>query len=251
MRRFLASAVLGLWAGGAAAGVMECMSANLPRTLRVQSVELTTWDRAGQQRVMKGRIFGSREKERGRLMALVEHPGDLAGAAFLVRESEPAAEFYVYLPSVKRVKRLAGANMTGKLWGTDFSYNEFRRVANAFADGAVREAGGAQHDGRAVHVLDIEPGKSDGETYDAIRVWVDRQACVPLQAEFRRAGRTFKRMTAPAASLRQAGTQWYVSELTLSDLVEGTRTRLRVVGVSTGTRVSASAFHPQQFYSVR
>lgn len=251
MRRFLVGAVAGLWAGGAMAGVLDCMSANLPRTLRVQSVEVTTWDRAGQERVMKGRIFGSREKERGRVMALVEYPGDLAGAAFLVRESEPAAELYVYLPSVKRVKRLAGSNLTGKLWGTDFSYSEFRRVANAFADGAIAEAGSAQHDGRAVHVVDLRPGKADGEAYDAIRVWVDREACVPLQAEFGRAGKVIKRMTSPAAALRRAGAQWYASELTLSDLVEGTRTRLRVVGVSAGGRVSASTFHPQQFYSAR
>lgn len=252
MRRFLVSAaVLGLWAGGAMAGVVDCMSANLPRTLRVQSVEVTTWDRAGQARVMKGRIFGSREKDRGRVMALVEYPGDLAGAAFLVREAEPAAELYVYLPSVKRVKRLAGSNMTGKLWGTDFSYSEFRRVANAFAGGGAVEAGTAQHDGRAVHVLDIRPGTAEGEAYDAIRVWVDRQTCVPLQAEFRRAGKVLKRMAAPAASLRQAGTQWYASELTLGDLVEGTRTRLRVTGVSAGGHVSASTFHPQQFYSAR
>lgn len=251
MRQCLAGVLLCLGAGSAAAeGVLDCMSRNLPRTVRVQEVEMTTWDRAGQERVMRGRIFGSREKEQARIMARVDFPGDLAGAAFLVREAQPAAEFYVYLPSVNRVKRLAGSNMNGKLWGTDFSYSEFRRVAAAFGDGQLRRAGTAQHDGRAVHDLDLAPGQDDPE-YDSIRVLADQKTCVPLQAEFRRAGQVRKLMTAPASGLRQAGTHWYPAELTLHDKLQGTRTRLRVVALAAEVRLSASTFHPQQFHSVR
>jgi len=258
MRRFLlAAGLLASWTAGAAgaappaAGVVECMNANLPQAVRVQAVEITTWDRAGQERVLKGRMFGTRDHDRARVMARVEYPGDLAGTAFLLREATSSTEMYVYLPAVNRVKRIAGAAMTGKLWGTDFSYNEFQRVSNAFAGGAIQLAGAQALEGRAVHELLLLPPSSEGEPYDSIRVLVDRQTCVPLQAEFRKAGAVRKRLTAPAAALRQAGSHWYASELTLQDLVEGTRTRLRVVGVSAAGKLSASYFHPQQFHSAR
>jgi len=102
-----------------------------------------------------------------------------------------------------------------------------------------------------VHVLRLTPEAGAGESYDSIGVLVDQKTCVPLKAEFRQAATVRKLMTVPAEALRQAGSQWYPAELTLRDLVEGTRTRLRVTGVSAGARLSASYFHPQQFYSVR
>ena len=232
--------------------LVQCMSDNLPQSLRVQDVELTTWDRAGQERQMKGRIFGARGDDRGgRLMARVEHPGDLAGTAFLLREAASGAtEMYVYLPATNRVKRLTGSNMNGKLWGTDFSYNEFRRITSAFVGGRVESRAAAQHEGRPVHELTLTPPPAEREPYDQIRVLVDSQSCVPLQAEFRKGPRVRKVLTVPAASLRQAGKHWYAGELQLRDVLEGTRTRLRVLGVTADARPSKSHFHPQQFYSV-
>lgn len=230
--------------------VRQCMSANLPQTLRVQEFEVTTWDRAGQERVMKGRLFGARADDRRQLMARVEHPGDVAGTSFLVRDAGKGTEMYVYLPGVNRVKRLAGSHMHGKLWGTDFSYNEFRHVADAFADGQVTVAAAAPHQGRAVHDLTLTPAAGAQDPYDKIRVLVDAQSCVPLQAEFRKGPRTRKVLTVPPESLRQADGHWYAGELVLRDIVAGTRTRLRVLGVTPGLRLSKGHFHPQQFHAV-
>lgn len=254
MRRLLLAVVLlGPCVAAAAvppaATLTQCMVANLPKAVRIQAVEMTSWDRSGQERVMKGRIFGTRDQERTRVMARVDYPNDLAGTAFLLREAKSATEMYVYLPTVNRVKRIAGAAMTGKLWGTDFSYNEFRRVANAFDGGAIQLAGVTRLEDRAVHEVLLAPPAGEGEPYDSIRVLVDQQTCVPLQAEFRKGGAVRKVMTAPPAALRQLGSQWYAAELTLKDLVEGTRTRLRVLGVSPAGKLSASYFHPQQFHS--
>jgi hypothetical protein len=231
--------------------IRQCMTANLPQTLRVQEVELTTWDRAGQERQMKGRIFGARDDDRGRLMARVEYPGDLAGTAFLVREaSSGKSEMYVYLPGTNRVKRLTGSHMNGKLWGTDFSYNEFRRVSNAFAGGSVEVSRAALHEGRPVHELTLTPPPAEREPYDRIRVLVDVASCVPLHAEFSKGARLRKVLTVPSAGLRKAGAHWYAAEVQLRDVLEGTRTRLRVLGVTAGARLSKGHFHPQQFYSV-
>lgn len=232
--------------------VVRCMTENLPRSVRVQEVEVTTWDRAGQERLMKGRIFGARDDDRGRLMARVEYPGDLAGTAFLLREAASGkSEMYVYLPSTNRVKRLTGSNMNGKLWGTDFSYNEFSRIASAFAGGKVEARATVQHNGRSAHELTLTPPPAERDPYDQIRVLVDAQSCVPLMAEFRKGARLRKVLSVPADALRQAGQHWYAAELQLRDVVEGTRTRLRVLGVTAGSRLSKGHFHPQQFYSVR
>ena len=231
--------------------VLSCMSANVPQAARVQAIEVTSYDRAGQGRMLRGRVFGSRANDRAQVMARVEAPGDLAGAAFLVREGSSAAEMYTYLPSVNRVKRIAANTMNGRLWGTDFSYNEFRQVATAFGGGATTLEGATDVGGRPAHRLKLVPGAGDGQPYASIEILVDRQTCVPLRAEFRDATRARKVLVAEPAQLQRAGSHWYAGEMTLSDLVAGTRTHLKVIGVAAASALSASYFHPQQFYSAR
>src|ERR1051326_4161390 len=107
--------------------ILDCMRANIPPTVRIQTVEVTAFDRTGGQRSMRGRLFGMREDNRVRIMLRIEAPVDLAGASYLVREAAPADEMYLYLPSVNRVRRITGAALDGQLWGTDLSYNDFKR----------------------------------------------------------------------------------------------------------------------------
>lgn len=253
MRWLLAAGLMGVGVAAAAAPALDvigCMRANLPDAVRVQAVEVTSYDRTGQPRTLRGRIFGARAQDRAQVMARVEFPGDLAGAAFLVRDGASAAETYMYLPATNRVKRIAGTMMAGKLWGTDFSYNEFRQVTTAFAGGATVADGTVEHAGRSAHRLLLTPAAGESP-YDSIEVLVDAQTCVPLRAEFRAGAQARKLFTAEVAELRQAGKHWYAADMTLRDLAAGTRTRLRVLGVSPAEALSASYFHPQQFYNAR
>lgn len=230
--------------------VQACMEANLPDTVRVQKIEVTVYDRVGQPRVMTGAVVGAREAGHGRVMARVDAPGDLAGTAFLVREAA-TPEMYLYLPGVNRVKRIAGAMTAGKLWGTDFTFGEFREVFRAFVGGSARLDGEERLEGRPVHVMSLQPRPGEVSAYDSTRLFVDQKTCVALKAEFRRVGRVRKLMSAPAAQLRRVGARWYASELELKDLVSQTRTQLRVLEVSTPKKLSPNYFHPQQFYSAR
>lgn len=250
-RRFAYAALLSCPAALAAPAssmdeVRRCLSANLPQAARIQTIEVTAWDRAGGERVLKGRVFAARDRGQPRLMARADFPNDVAGTSFLVRDADPKAELYVFLPAYKRVRRLYGTSTSARLWGTDFSYDEFRRVANAFTDTELELAGAERHQDRDVHVLS-QPRATAGMR-ESIRVLVDRQTCVPLQAEFANAaGQVRKRMTVPPAALRKAGKGWYASELQLQDLAAGTRTRLRVLGFKPVDQLSPGYFNPSLF----
>jgi hypothetical protein len=226
--------------------IRQCISANLPRAARIQTIEVTSWDRGGGERTLKGRVFAARDRDQPRLMARVDFPRDVAGTSVLVREADPKTEVYIYLPSYKRVRRLYGTSTAGKLWGTDFSYDEFRRISNAFTDTDLELAGAGQYEGREVHVLTLK-ARPELQQREAIRVLVDRLTCVPLQAEFENAGAVRKRMTVPVAALRKAGQAWYAGEMLLQDLLANTRTRLRVLGITPTDTLSPGYFNPALF----
>lgn len=254
MRRWLWQALV-LWPMAAAAGdpvldqTLACMRANIPPTVRIQLIEVTAWDRGGGERMLKGRLFGTREKERVRVMMRIESPADLAGASYLVREGEKSDEMYLYLPAVKKTRRITGASLDGQLWGTDLSYNDVKQIQNAFTGAnVVRDPGAAQYEGRAVHVLSFEPRKEDGSRYKVIRTQVDQQTCVALKVEFLDGGGVRKTLSVKPADLKQSGPHWYASDAMIQDVKNGTRTRVRVTGVTSGDKLANRYFHPQTFY---
>jgi hypothetical protein len=56
-------------------------------------------------------------------------------------------------------------------------------------------------------------------------------------------------MTAPAAALRKSAAGWYVQELSLKDVLQGTTTQLKVLGVTADPKLSAGYFNPSMFHS--
>jgi hypothetical protein len=229
--------------------VTRCMRANIPPTVRIQTVEVTAWDRIGGERTLKGKLFGTREKEQVRVMMRIEGPPDLKGASYLVREGTKADEMYLYLPAVQRVRRITGGQLDGQLWGTDLSYNDLKQLQNAFAGASVTlDPVAAQYEQREVYTLAFTPRAEDGSRYRAVRTLVDKKTCVALKVEFVDPAGIRKVMTVQPADLKQSGPHWYASAAEVRDLKNGTRTRVMVTGVSAGDKLAARYFSPQTFY---
>lgn len=228
--------------------VLNCMRANIPQTVRIQTVEISAVDRTGGERVLKGRLFGTREKDRVRVMLRIEAPQDLAGASYLVREGEKTDEMYLYLPAIRKVRRITGAAMDGQLWGTDLSYNDFKQIQNAFTGANTVLEAPTQLEQRAVNVISFEPRKDEGTRYKKIRTQVDQKTCVALMVEFFEPAGVRKTLTVKPADLKQSGSHWYASDIAVADLKNKTHTRVKITGVSAGDKLASRYFNPTTFY---
>ena len=238
-----------------AAKVLECMRANVPSSLRVQDVELTSTDRAEASRTLRGKVYALREgaasDNRLRVMLRVKAPENLAGSAFLMREATNVSDqgMYVYLPSVRRVRRITGEFADGALLGSDFSYQDFRQLQNGLEDLQSTLEAPEVIDSRPVYVLSSLPQRQPS-AYGRIRTWVDQQTCVPLKVEFYQNKALLKQLTVPVAALKQSGAHWYPAEATIVDVRQGTRSTLRVLGVESGGKARKGTFEPSLFYRI-
>lgn len=229
--------------------VTRCMRANIPPTVRIQTVEITAWDRDNGERTLKGKLYGTRDKEKARVMMRIEAPSDLAGAAYLVRETETSDEMFLYLPAIQKVRRITGQALDGQLWGTDLSYNDVKQLQNAFSGADVRlEAGAPPYEGREVHALSFAPRIEDGSRYRNIRTLVDKQTCVTLKVEFTEPAGVRKIVTVQPDDLKRSGAYWYASKADISDVKNKTRTRVVVTGVTSVDKLAGRYFSPQLFY---
>ena len=245
------------WAAESAAALLACMQANVPDAVRVQELEFETSNAEGVISVVKGRLYLEREQVAAgdrlvRAMLRLDGPAKLSGAAYLVREKdgEKMDGMYVYLPSVKRVRRVTGSFADSGLMGTSFSYADFRLLQNSFDGAALSVESSEQIEKRAVHRLLVKPSeaRSKGSGYGNARLWVDKQTCVLLKAEFEQDGVVRKRLSVPVDALKQLDTRWYAAVVEMRDEKERIRTVLRMRNLSAPEELSGGYFDPKTFY---
>lgn len=236
--------------------VLACMRANMPDALRLQALEFETKDKSGVvvQRI-RGRLYAMREPgpdntKLVRAMLRVDEPQGFAGAAYLVRQSDDYLRdgMYVYLPSVKRVRRISGTFADGGLMGTSFTYADFRQMQNSFGGANVALEGSGELDKRDVWFLNFTPAAGEESSFGRVKVAVDQQSCVALKTDIYEGGSVRRRITVPAKALQKTDSGWITSMAQAEDLKEGTTSTMRVVKVTTGQPLPTGYFDPQAFY---
>ena len=235
--------------------VVDCMRANVPQRLSIKSLELTAYDRTGGSRTMKGRMYMGREgsaRPGGLISAslYIDLPVELKGAAYLVKETDDYLRdgMFVYLPAVKRVRRVTGTFADGALMGTNFSYFDFKQLQNAFSDVNGKYEGQGEVNGRPAHTLGFTVLEGTETRYTGGKVWVDQEACVVVKGEFYEGTKVVKSFTSPEGSLRKAGSTWYLSEVEMKEPGAGTRTIARVSKLDTKTELPKRYFDPNAFH---
>jgi hypothetical protein len=231
--------------------VYDCMRANVPDTLRAQEIEFNSTDRTGGTRVLRGKLIAKRDNGLARVAIRITAPTNVTGAAYLVREraGNPEDDMFVYLPGVGRVRHITGAFANGSLLGTDFSYADAKIIQNTFtgADGKLEAP--AEMDQRPVHVFTLTPTKKmKNPTYSRVRMWLDQKTCVPLKADFYQGETLRKELTASASALTQSGKFWYLSQVEMRDLKEGTKTLMKFGNIQGDVKATPAMFDPNSFY---
>lgn len=261
MPRFLALAlVLGtLYSGSlharpSAESALECLRNTLPAALRLQQAELETFRGDQVLERLQGRLFlqrgGGAPGTRSRMMLQLASPEALAGAAYLLIETDDFLRdgMYVYLPAVRRVRRVAGTFASGALLGTSFSYFDFKQLAGAFGDFQPLSAETDAVEGRPAIRLRFGTDAQRELPYSGAEVWLDEEACLPVRVHFFEGEALAKRYTVQPAALRRHDGHWYASEAVFEDLGERRRTVLRMTGLQSLRQVPEGLFDPERFY---
>jgi hypothetical protein len=132
------------------------------RHLRIRSLEVT----------------GNGDKS----LILFDSPADVKGTALLsyTHATRPDDQ-WLYLPALKRVKRIASANKSGPFVGSEFAYEDLTsQEVDKYRYKYLRDEG---LDGRATMVIERYPAY-EHSGYTRQVVWVDREMYQPLKLEF-------------------------------------------------------------------
>ena len=149
----------------------------------VQTVAFRATDRMGAVTESRAEIHWKRfESGLSKLLVRVSAPPDLRRAGLLLIEKEGGRrDMFMYLPEIDKVKRVTGRMLTGSMFGTDFSYEDFERLQGFTDPSASRSLPDVTLDGAAALVTETRPAPSQESAYGRIVSFIDRATCVALQ----------------------------------------------------------------------
>lgn len=176
--------------------------------------------------------------EGDRLLIRFTYPNDIRGTSFLVREHPKADdERFLYLPSLGRVRRIAGTEMQESFVGSDFTYEdiggrEFDEYTYAFAGGdAERASWTPASGGPARDAWRLESKRKDAAAqFPRVVSLVLKDSFVVVHADiYNRRNERQKAYT--VGRLEQIEKIWTVMASVMTNALEKSRTELDVEAV--------------------
>lgn len=226
--------------------IRACVRGNLPQQTSVETIELESIDRAGGRRTLQARLHWKRfGEDEHRLRIRVEEPSDLRGASYLVDEKDGSDDMFMYLPALRKVRRITSGMLSDSLWGTDFSYEDVKQLQGISVAGDSERLADATVADRATYVLALRPASSEASSYAEIRSWVDRETCVVVKTEFFERGDVPRKvLTADPGELAREGGRWSARSLEMRDLQGETTSHLRVLEEQVDVEIPDRTFNP-------
>lgn len=147
------------------------------------SLEMVLRNRHGQESTRKIRSKTLEVKSDGdKSMSIFDTPRDIKGTAFLsFTHALKPDEQWLYLPALKRVKRISSNNKSGPFMGSEFSYEDLSsQEVEKYSYKYLRTE---KVDGREAFVIERIPAyKHSG--YTRLITWLDTEMYQPLKIEF-------------------------------------------------------------------
>ncbi len=189
-------------------------------------LEMILKNRKGQESVRKIRTRTLEVKGDGdKSMSIFDEPADIKGTAMLTfSHGLKPDDQWLYLPALKRVKRIASRNKSGPFMGSEFAFEDLgSQEVEKYTYKFLREEPCA--DGWECYVIERKPAyKYSG--YSKQIVWLDKEAYRVVKVEFYdRKGELLKTLTASGYQ-KYLDHYWRPDEMFMQNHQTGKSTRL-------------------------
>ncbi len=207
-------------------------------------VTLTVTSASGSKRVRKIDMMSRKrtDDESDMLMRFTE-PADVRGTGFLIIEHATRDDDrYLYLPALRRIKRIASSGKGGNFMGSDFKYYDVGRPK--LADWNFRLVKSAHVDGIDCYIIEARPATPELEKdigYQKIFQWVDKSNYTIIHSEYYdRLGKKWKILTVPG--LKKINGVWFQTHLVMRDIQANRRSEFVFRDIKVNVGLPASTF---------
>ena len=189
------------------------------------------------------------ENDGDKTLVIFDEPADVSGTAFLsYTHKQGSDDQWLFLPALKRVKRIASDNKSGPFMGSDFAYEDITsQEVEKYTYKYIKED---TLNDKKMLVIERYP-TSDTSGYSKQIVWVDAEHYISHKIEYYdRKGALLK--TQEFFDYKQyANKYWRADKLVMVNHQKSTKTEIHLSGYSLGNGLSANQFSTRALSRLR
>jgi outer membrane lipoprotein-sorting protein len=171
-------------------------------------------------------------------------PRDIANTGLLIWEARDGDDDqWLYLPGVKKVKRIAASGKKNRFLGTDFAFEDLR--PEALAAHRYESAGSEVVEGQDCWVIDAFPAterQAADSGYSKRRLWVRKDSTQIVKREFYDAKGRLEKVQSDRRLVNVRGSLWRADEIEMHDVQSNGRTVLTLERRTLDTGLKDSLF---------
>lgn len=169
------------------------------------------------------------ENDLTKTITLFLEPASVRNTRFLTVENEGRADDqWIFLPSLRKVKRIAAGDKDGSFMGSDFSYSDMGSSGSSVDDTIQIILREEKYNGRNCFVVESIPKTGTDNNYGKYVTWVDKISWLTLKVEFySKNGRTQIKELNSENIVKENG-HWVAKNITMETLESGHKTILEI-----------------------
>jgi outer membrane lipoprotein-sorting protein len=155
-------------------------------------------------------------------------PPEIKGVAFLsLGQAGKTPEQWIYLPSMKRERRIAARDRDEPFIGSDFTFEDMEAFDHRKFD--VEAKGEQTLAGQPCYVIEARPNPKAGKSlYERRVLYLLKDDLYPLQVDLFRKGEKEPSKRLLLSDLQKVEGHWLAEKMEMSDLKKGSRTTVLV-----------------------
>jgi len=216
--------------------IMELVDGRYDGEAQETDMTMVLIDKRGNKRIRQLKTFRKDDGKDSRNIIFFLKPADVRDTAYLSYDwdaSEKEDDAWLYLPALRKVKRIAGSDESGAFMGSDFSYADINGLE--IDDWQYRFAGDNQQvDGFETWVIDGIPKSDRHQTvveetgYLKIRMWIRRDNYMIVKGQYWiKKGKKVKYFR--AKEIRETQGIWTAYEMYMVTTVNGKKEHASII----------------------
>lgn len=176
-------------------------------------------------------------------ITLFLEPASVKNTRFLTIQNESRDDDqWIYLPALRKVKRIAATEKDGSFMGSDFSYSDMSFSQDAVGDSThtlLREETLNDVECYVVESIPKAPGDS---SYGKQISWVDKETWLTARVEFYAKDKTTLDKVLTSEDFKQIEGRWIAGRVTMTTNLSGHKTVLEIKQVKYGIPINSAYF---------
>jgi hypothetical protein len=207
----------------------------------LQILRMTSRSRGGRPVTRRLQLTRKQSTKPGKALLRFLEPYDVRGTSMLmIDQDERSDDVFLYLPALRKVRRISAAQRFDSFFGTDLTYEDLEPKRATDYDASLLGSGAVE--GAPCRVVEARARPGVETQYERTVACIEPERAVILRLDFYRAGALFKRLESDPHRIERVGDRYVALDVRVVTQARGSETLVRTESYEIRSGIPDSLF---------